>query len=52
MVVVLAKLALLLGLWWLFVRDAAVPIDAPRAAAHLVQIEPLRQPPGARGVKP
>jgi hypothetical protein len=32
---VLAKLAVLAGLWWAFVRDAAVPVDDQRAAAHL-----------------
>ncbi|MBN8489273.1 MAG: hypothetical protein J0M20_16295 [Burkholderiales bacterium] len=32
---VLVKLAVLVGLWWAFVRDAAVPVDDQRAAAHL-----------------
>jgi hypothetical protein len=33
---VLVKLALLTALWWLFVRDHRVPVDAGAAAAHLV----------------
>jgi len=35
-IAVLVKLALLLALWWLFVRDHRVPVDAEQAAAHLV----------------
>ncbi len=39
--VLLLKLALLLGLWWLFVRDAQVPVDASRAAGHLLRAPAL-----------
>jgi hypothetical protein len=29
------KLAVLLALWWVFVRDSRVDVDATRAAHHL-----------------
>jgi hypothetical protein len=32
---VLIKLAVLVALWWAFVRDAGVTVDDQRAAAHL-----------------
>jgi len=33
---VLVKLLLLAGLWWGFIRDARVQVDAEAAAAHVV----------------
>jgi hypothetical protein len=30
------KLAVLCGLWWVFIRDERVGVDIDRAAAHLV----------------
>lgn len=43
-IAVLAKLALLAALWWLFVRDARVHVGAEQAAA---QIGARTSPPGA-----
>lgn len=34
-IAVALKLAVLVGLWWAFVRDERVGIDVERAAAHL-----------------
>ncbi len=35
--VLLLKLALLLALWWGFVREQRVPVDADKIAAQLLQ---------------
>lgn len=43
-IAVLVKLALLIALWWLFVRDARVHVDAEQAAA---QIGATSSPPGS-----
>ncbi len=37
---VLLKLAVLVALWWAFVRDDRVAVDADQAAARLVQPAP------------
>lgn len=34
-IAVALKLVVLTGLWWLFVRDDRVGVDADRAAAHM-----------------
>ncbi|MBU6259010.1 MAG: hypothetical protein KGJ30_17780 [Burkholderiales bacterium] len=34
-ITIVVKLLLLALLWWAFVRDAGVPVDAERAAAHI-----------------
>ena len=34
------KLVLLLALWWLFVRDQGVAVDASNVAAQLLQAAP------------
>jgi hypothetical protein len=51
-IAVTVKLALLAALWWLFVRDEQVQVDADRTAARLVtQTGPYMgkppSPPGA-----
>lgn len=35
-VVILLKLFLLTGLWWMFIRDERVPVDAERAAHAII----------------
>jgi hypothetical protein len=47
-IAVALKLAALMVLWWCFVRDARVDVDADRAAAHLAS--PAGQPALRRGV--
>ncbi|XUM19825.1 cytochrome oxidase putative small subunit CydP [Bradyrhizobium oligotrophicum S58] len=51
-VAIAAKLVLLLALWWAFVRDARIDVDAPTAAAHLVGANSARQPLGLPGALP
>lgn len=46
--VLLLKLALLLALWWGFVREQRVTVDADKVAAQLLQVVPT----AAQGVKP
>jgi hypothetical protein len=46
--VLLVKLALLLSLWWGFVREQRVTVDADKVAAQLLQGVPTP----AQGVKP
>jgi hypothetical protein len=36
-IVMVFKLAILLALWWVFVRDAHVPVDGRSVAAQLLQ---------------
>jgi ABC-type uncharacterized transport system permease subunit len=36
-IVLVLKLAILLALWWLFVRDQGVAVDASGVATHLLQ---------------
>jgi hypothetical protein len=38
------KLALLAVLWWLFVRDAAPPVDSASTAAHFTSVSPPPTP--------
>jgi hypothetical protein len=38
--VLLIKLALLLALWWVFVREQRVTVDADNVAAQLLQAVP------------
>jgi hypothetical protein len=45
-VVVAVKLAALAGLWWFFVRDADVRVDAPAAAARLAALPATPSIPG------
>lgn len=46
---VLIKLAVLVALWWAFVRDARVPVDPAAAACHLAAGREAGTPcPGAR----
>ncbi|MGC2781380.1 MAG: cytochrome oxidase putative small subunit CydP [Bradyrhizobium sp.] len=51
-VVVLVKLALIAGLWWAFVRDARIRIDAPLALAHIADHPAQRAAAGSPGVHP
>lgn len=44
---VVVKLIVLTALWWLFVHDARVAVDAERAAAQLV-VAPMSPPGGTR----
>jgi hypothetical protein len=37
---VLAKLLVLLGLWWAFFHDAREPVDAEGTASHLGAVPP------------
>jgi hypothetical protein len=46
--VLLLKLALLLALWWSFVREQRVTVDADKVASQLLQSLPTP----AQGVKP
>jgi hypothetical protein len=46
--VLLLKFALLLALWWGFVREQRVTVDADKVAAQLLQSVPTP----AHGVKP
>jgi hypothetical protein len=46
--VLLLKLALLLALWWGFVREQRVTVDADKVAAQLLQSVPTP----AQGVRP
>jgi hypothetical protein len=46
--VLLVKLALLLALWWGFVRDQRVTVDADKVAVQLLQNSPTP----TRGVTP
>lgn len=34
-IAVVVKLAVLVALWWVFVRDLRIPVDGEAAAAHL-----------------
>jgi hypothetical protein len=36
-IVLVFKLAILLALWWVFVRDARVPVDGNSVAAQFLQ---------------
>ncbi|MBK1687562.1 cytochrome oxidase putative small subunit CydP [Rubrivivax gelatinosus] len=45
---VLVKLVLLAGLWWLFVRDARVDVDADTAALRVTAPAPA----GGAGARP
>jgi hypothetical protein len=51
-VAVLAKLVVLVALWWVFVRDVRMQVDAPTAAMHLIGTNSARQPPGLPGALP
>lgn len=56
-IAVALKLVVLTGLWWAFVRDERVGVDADRAAAHLgtvVDARPLTSAPvsATRGATP
>nr|WP_316238262.1 cytochrome oxidase putative small subunit CydP [Bradyrhizobium sp. SZCCHNR1015] len=51
-VAIIAKLVLLLALWWAFVRDARIDVDAPTTAAHLAGVNSARQPLGLPGALP
>ena len=46
--VMLLKLALLLALWWSFVREQRVTVDADKVAAQLLQGVPMP----TQGVRP
>lgn len=39
-VVVIVKLLVLTAIWWVFIRDQRVPVDAERAAAAIVADRP------------
>lgn len=39
-IAVMVKLLVLTALWWLFIRDQRVPVDAERAAAAIVADRP------------
>ncbi len=39
-IAVIVKLLVLTALWWLFIRDQRVPVDAERAAAAIVADRP------------
>lgn len=43
-VVLAIKLAVLVGLWWGFVRDQRVPVDTDRAAEQLLGERPAPSP--------
>ncbi|MDE2203528.1 MAG: hypothetical protein KGJ38_12535 [Burkholderiaceae bacterium] len=47
LVIVTIKVAVLGALWWVFVRDARVAVDAERAADRLILT-----PPAAQGGQP
>jgi hypothetical protein len=39
---IVLKLAVLMLLWWFFVRDAQVPVDAEQTAAHIGATPPTQ----------
>lgn len=49
---VVIKLALLTALWWVFVRDAQVAVDAQSTASHLGGPNLSRSPSPSDGVPP
>jgi len=51
-VAVTIKLAILAGLWWLFVRDLHVRLDPEIAAAHLIAPGAQRASANAAGAQP
>ncbi|WP_439891907.1 cytochrome oxidase putative small subunit CydP [Ralstonia sp. 25C] len=42
LIVVTLKVAVLAALWWVFVRDVRVPVDAERAADRLAVTPPAQ----------
>lgn len=52
-IAVTLKLAVLVGLWWAFVRDERVGVDVERAAAHMgVPSGTSRSPTATSGAQP
>lgn len=49
---VVLKLVVLTVLWWAFIRDGRVGVDAERAAAHLGASADARQLPSSTGDEP
>ena len=51
-IAVALKLLVLAGLWWVFVRDGRVSVDAEGAAAHLsAPVDAQRKPSVLHGAK-
>lgn len=46
--VVLVKLAVLAGLWWVFFRPAQVPVNPDTAAEHVTSVPSPAAPQGVR----
>ena len=52
-IAVVLKLAVLVVLWWVFVRDERVSVDVERAAIHLgAGTDATPSPTATRGVQP
>jgi len=51
-IAVLAKLVILAALWWVFVRDNSMKVDASIAAAHLIEVTSSGPPSALPGVRP